>query len=62
MRGENDVADQPRLPVMPTAPNERPWNEFRSAMISLERRQVVANSSADSIASVPELTKNAFVS
>jgi hypothetical protein len=31
---------------MPTAPNERPWNEFRSAMISFERRHDVASSRA----------------
>jgi hypothetical protein len=54
------VADQPRFPVTATPPKERPWYEFRRAITSLDRRHVVANSSAASTASVPDPTKNAL--
>ena len=51
------MADQKRLPVTDIAENERPWNELRMASTWLERRKVVARSSAVSLASVPLVVK-----
>ena len=51
------MADQKRLPVTDTAENERPWKELRMASTWLERRKVVARSSAVSLASVPLVVK-----